>query len=242
MTDREANPDRGTGVRDETSADSGAHLRPAGMAPREAWVRWARALAWVTVGYNLLEGLVSMGFGAADESLALFGFGADSFIEVGSALLVLWRFRHEANPAASAQDSRERFALRGIGALFVSLALVTAAGSVWQLAARRHPDTALPGLVIALASLSFMILLWREKRRAALALDSRAAAGDAACSLACVKLSLVLLAGSALFLVAPALWWADAAAAVGLAAMISRDGWELLGAAHRIGADGCCGC
>jgi divalent metal cation (Fe/Co/Zn/Cd) transporter len=198
-------------------------------------------LAWVTVGYNLLEGLVSTGFGAADESVALFGFGADSFIEVGSALLVLWRFRHETLPTGD-QAARERRAAAGIAWLFLALAAGTVVGALLQLASHRHPGTTVPGLVIAVASIAFMLWLWHEKRLTAAALSSRTLAGDAACSLVCVKLSLVLLAGSLLFLVAPALWWADAVAAIGLAGMIGREGWEMLETSRRPGGDAACGC
>jgi hypothetical protein len=44
--------------------------------------RMAQWLAIATIVYNILEGLVSVYFGFEDESLALFGFGIDSFIEV----------------------------------------------------------------------------------------------------------------------------------------------------------------
>ncbi len=216
--------------------------RPAAAAPRAAWTGWARTLAWLTVGYNLVEGLVSMGFGAADESVALFGFGADSFIEVASALLVLWRLRADAATHASQRLARERRATGGIGALFLALALGIATGAVLQLAAGSHPDTTIPGVAVSLVSLSFMLFLWREKRRAARALDSRTLASDAACSLACMKLSAVLFAGSLLFLLAPRLWWADATGAIVLAFLIAREGWEMLRAAIRPDFSGGCGC
>lgn len=215
--------------------------RPAAAAPRVAWTAWARTLARLTIGYNLVEGLVSMGFGAAEESVALFGFGADSFIEVGSALLVLWRLRVQSDAQASQRLARERRAAGGIGALFLALALGIAAGAVLQLAAGSHPDTTIPGVAVSLVSLSFMFFLWREKRRAACALDSHTLASDAACSLACMKLSAVLLAGSLLFLLAPRLWWADATAAIVLAFFIAREGWEMLEAARRPDFSGGCG-
>jgi divalent metal cation (Fe/Co/Zn/Cd) transporter len=217
----------------------------AGVLPdteRARLVAWARTLAWITVGYNLVEGLVSMAFGVADESMALFGFGADSFIEVGSALLVLWRLRAEGACRTADRVARERRAVTGIAVLFLALALGTAAGALLQIASRRHPETTVPGLVIALLSISFMLWLWRAKRRTAEALASRTLAGDAACSLVCVKLSLVLLAGSMLYMVTPALWWADAAAALVLAALIAREGWEMLAASRRPDFDGGCGC
>ena len=59
-------------------------------------IRRAIALSWFTIGYNLLEGAVSIAFGVSDESVALAGFGMDSLIEVASAALILWRFRSEA--------------------------------------------------------------------------------------------------------------------------------------------------
>jgi divalent metal cation (Fe/Co/Zn/Cd) transporter len=216
--------------------------RPAAAAPRVAWIAWARTLAWLTVGYNLVEGLVSMGFGAADGSVALFGFGADSFIEVGSALLVLWRLRADAAPHAGERLARERRAASGIGALFVALAMGIAAGAALQLAAGSHPQTTIPGVAVSLVSLSFMLFLWLEKRHAARVLDSRTLASDAACSLACMKLSAVLFAGSLLFLLLPRLSWADASAAIVLAFFIGHEGWEMLRAARRADFSGGCGC
>lgn len=214
-------------------------MKPAMDAPREAWVRYAKTLAVFTILYNLAEGLVSMGFGLTDDSVALFGFGADSFIEVFSALLVLWRLRGGDGHEALA---RERKATKGIGALFLALAVGIAGGSLLQLAGRRHPETTLPGLIVAALSLGFMVFLWRMKRAAAKALDSRALEGDAACSLACIQLSAILFTGSLIFLLWPALWWADAAAALALSALIAKEGWEMRKAAAREDFDGGCGC
>lgn len=206
-----------------------------------AWMKRARLLAGLTIGYNLLEGLVSMAFGWSDGSLALFGFGADSFIEVGSALVVLWRLQERSGCATEALR-RERRATFAIGILFLLLALGTAAGSVLQLLQRRHPDTGWPGLLVSLASLAFMAYLWRAKLRAALALDSKALHSDAACSLACIQLSAVLLAGSLVTLLLPRLWWADGAAALALAALIAREGAGMVRAARDPHFDGGCGC
>lgn len=87
-----------------------------------------------------------------------------------------------------------------------------------------------------------MAWLWRVKVKAAKALDSRTLAGDAACSLACIQLSLVLFAGSLVFLAFPALGWVDAAAALVLAAFIGKEGLESIAAARRPGFTGGCGC
>jgi divalent metal cation (Fe/Co/Zn/Cd) transporter len=168
--------------------------------------------------------------------VALFGFGVDSFIEVASAGLVLWKLLDHGNLA------RERKATSAIGWLFLWLAVGIGGGALLQLAGHRHPPTTIPGLVISALSLAFMAFLWRAKLRAAKALDSAALAADAACSRACIQLSAVLFAGSLIFLVAPALWWADAIAALALALLIAREGLGMVRAARSAGFTGGCGC
>ena len=196
----------------------------------------AQALALITVGWNLVEVIVSVAWGVKAESLSLFGFGLDSFVEVGSALLVLWRLRH------AGVSPRERRAAQAIGWLFLLLALSVGYGAAHRLVTREVPDTALPGLAVALVSLAFMAWLWRAKRQLSKAACSPTLAADAACSLACIQLSAVLLAGSLIFLLAPKLWWADAAASLALALLIAREGWNIRKAASREDFDGGCGC
>jgi len=218
-------------------------VQAAPTLPIEAtlWQRRALWLAWFTIAFNLLEGAVSLHFGWSDESISLMGFGADSLIEVASATLVLWRLA-AGHRGGETSKKRERRATHWIGVLFILLALSTVAGAVVQLVGRNHPDTALPGLVVALVSLSFMFFLWRAKHRAAQVLDSATLEKDAACSRACIQLSVVLLAGSGLYLVAPSLWWADSAAALILASFIGREGVDTVRAAARTDFDGGCGC
>jgi divalent metal cation (Fe/Co/Zn/Cd) transporter len=200
------------------------------------WRRRALWLSGLTIAYNLAEGLVSMTFGWADDSIALFGFGADSLIEVASAVLVLWKLLDHGNL------ERERKAARGIGWLFLLLALGIAGGAILQITAQRHPPTTVPGLVISALSLSFMGFLWRAKLQAARALDSATLEADATCSLACIQLSVVLFMGSLLFLFAPALWWVDATAALGLALLIGKEGIGMIRAARSECFTGGCGC
>lgn len=215
--------------------------RPRPDSSLAAWMAYARMLAVVTVVYNVVEGLVSMGFGASDESVALFGFGADSFIEVGSAILVLWRLRAGKGCEAT-RLRRERKATLGIGILFLLLAVGITVGSIAQLVTHRHPETTLPGVIVSLISLSGMTWLWRSKQAAAAVLDSQTLKGDAACSLACIQLSTVLFAGSILFVLWPALWWVDSLAALVLCAFIAKEGIEGIRAASRPDFNGGCGC
>jgi divalent metal cation (Fe/Co/Zn/Cd) transporter len=122
------------------------------------------------------------------------------------------------------------------------LALGTISASLAQLVTRNHPRTTLSGLAISLASLVFMFWLWNAKRRAAKVLDSRALEGAAACSLACIQLSLVLFAGSLVFLLAPSLWWADAAAGLALSAFILKEGISSILVSQKPSFRGGCGC
>ncbi len=203
---------------------------------QDQWRRRALWLSALTIAYNLVEGVISMAFGWADDSIALFGFGADSFIEVASALLVLWKLLDHGNLA------RERKATLGIGWLFLALATGMAGGALLQLVARHHPPTTVPGVVISALSLACMVFLWRAKRLAAQALDSATLEADAACSLACIQLSAVLFAGSLVFLLQPVLWWVDATAALALALLIGREGLGMVRTARSAAFTGGCGC
>lgn len=212
-----------------------------GRASGADWSRRARALAGLTIGWNVVEGLVSMAFGFAEESVALFGFGLDSWVEVASAAVVWWKLTRPPG-CATTRRSQERTATRWISALFLVLAGATMVGAVGQLTAGHHPASTVPSLIVSVVSLAMMGFLWRAKKAAAAALDSRTLAMDAACSLACIQLSAVLFAGSLLYLVVPAVWWADGLAALALSAFIGREGWEGWRAAKKADFAGGCGC
>lgn len=194
-------------------------------------VTWVKILAWGTIGFNIVEGIFSMAFGVAAESISLIGFGADSFIEVGSAIVILWRFREDQGEL-HISEAREKKATKNIGLLFLILAVLTAGASILQLASLSHPESTWPGVVISAISLSLMFFLWSFKKKVAQQLASPAAMSDAACTLACIKLSAVLFAGSILFVVAPNLWWADGVGALILSAFIGREGREMLQEGH----------
>lgn len=210
--------------------------------PTDRWVTRVLWLAGFTIAYNVLEGVVAIGFGVEEGSVALAGFGVDSLVEVASAAMVLWRFRgeHELGPEPSRQ--RERRATMVIGALLSVLAAGVIAGASYQLATGAHPSTTVPGVVVASVSLAFMGWLWRAKKHAGEVLDSATVAKDAGCSRACFQLSAVLLAGGLVYWLVPALWWADAVAALVLGFFIGREGLETVRAARREDFTGGCGC
>src|ERR1041384_8466850 len=86
---------------------------------------WSYALwlALFTIFYNLAEGLVSIFFGVSDETLTLFGFGVDSFIEVMSGVGILAMvLRIRQNPETP-RSHFEKTALRVTGTSFYLLSL-----------------------------------------------------------------------------------------------------------------------
>ena len=78
-------------------------------------------LSYFTVGYNLLEGICSLFFGIGAGSIALVGFGLDSFVESASGVIMIWRFRGNANLSCNDQKKKEERALVGVGYTFLLL-------------------------------------------------------------------------------------------------------------------------
>jgi divalent metal cation (Fe/Co/Zn/Cd) transporter len=157
----------------------------------------ASFLAVLTIVYNLAEGLISVWFGIADETLTLFAFGVDSFVEVISAVGVwhmLRRLRNAANDEN--RDAFERRALRITGASFYVLAVGLAFTSTWNIYTGHEPDTTVWGIIVGAVSIVCMWLLVHFKKKTGEALDSKAILADAACSRVCMLLSLVLLLAS----------------------------------------------
>ena len=204
--------------------------------------RLASYLAWFTIVYNLSEGIVSIWLGIKADAVSLAGFGGDSLIEVGSAVVVLWRLRYEVRGKGGAILEAERKATIVIGTLFILLAAVASVSSILFLYQQKIPESTIPGAVISGFSISFMFFLWRSKLKVARGLNSKALEQDAACSLACIKLSFVLFLGSLLYLVVPSLWWADTIAALVLSYFIFMEGVEAVNSARNPNFQGGCGC
>ena len=161
--------------------------------------QYALWLALFTIFYNLAEGLVSVYFGAQDETLTLFGFGVDSFIEVMSGIGILAMvIRIRQNPDTP-RSQFERTALRITGTAFYLLAAGLGITAVYNLFTAHKPTTTVPGLIISLISIAFMWALVMGKRKVGNALNSSAILADANCSVVCIYMSVVLLAASLIY-------------------------------------------
>ena len=181
--------------------------------------RRAQLLAGASVAYNVVEAGVAIAAGVAAGSVALIGFGLDSTVEVSSALIILWQFRH------AVPESRERAALKALAVSFFALAAYVAFEAVSALVGGETPDASPVGIGLAIASLLIMPWLSRAQRRTGQALGSRAVEADGKQTRLCAYLSGVLLVG--LVLNATLGWgWADPVAALVIAGVAVREGIE----------------
>ena len=156
-------------------------------------------LAIFTIGYNIIEGVVSMWFGFEDETLTLFGFGVDSFIEVmsgiGIAMMVLRIRQYPESP----KSTFEITALKITGTAFYLLSAGLSVGIVLALVNHHKPQTTFWGVVISLISIVVMIWLMNAKKRIGKLLNSEPIISDSNCTKICVYMSVVLLVSSLIY-------------------------------------------
>ena len=186
-------------------------------------------LEYLTVGWNVVEGIIAVAAGIAAGSIALIGFGVDSFVETISGAVIIWRLMAEIRGQHDdeAMERIEQRAERIVGIAFLLLAAYVGFEAVRALVNQEAPDASPVG--IALTAVSIVVMLWlaRAKRRTGEALGSRAMLADAQQTYACWYLSVVALAGLALN-AAFGFWWADPLAALGITVLLVREGLEAL--------------
>ena len=194
---------------------------------RPALLRRGLLLEYLTVGWNVAEGLIAIGAGMAAGSPALIGFGVDSFVESVSGGALIWRLRAEIG-GRDDDESVERIehrAERFVGVAFLLLAAYVAFEAIRSLVAREAPDASPVGIVLTAVSIGAMLWLARVKRETGEALGSRALIADSKQTFACWYLSVTALAGLALNAFF-GLWWADPVAALGIVLILVREGIE----------------
>ena len=178
-------------------------------------------LEYFTVAWNTLEGLIAVVAGIIAGSISLVGFGIDSFIEVTSGSVLLWRMSVDSD--VHRREINEKRALRIVGTCFLLLAAYITYDSISDLWSKRAPEHSVAGIILACASLVVMPVLSRAKRKVGRSLGSAAMHADAKQTEFCTYLSAILLLGlllNAFF----GLWWADPAAALIMVPIIAKEG------------------
>jgi divalent metal cation (Fe/Co/Zn/Cd) transporter len=198
-------------------------------------LRSALRLEYFTVGWNVVEGLIAITAALVAGSVALLGFGIDSFVESLSGSVLIWRLRAEGKTRDHEEIERIEHRARKLVAISLfTLAAYVAIDAGKALWASEKPNVSIVGIVLTAVSLVVMRWLAWAKRKVARGLGSRAMEADAFQTTACFWLSAVTLGGIALNALL-GWWWADPVAALGMTYFLVREGreaWE--------GRDDCC--
>lgn len=193
------------------------------LAPRERdrLIRYAKLLAWGSLAWMTAEGVIAVVAGIMANSIALIGFGIDSAIEGVASVIIIWRFWG----SRALSEAAERRAQKLVAVQFFILAPYIAVEAVRTLVTGEEPDVSRLGMALTAVSLVLMPLFGTAKRRVGMRLGSRATTGEGMQNILCAYLSgavLVGLAANAAF----GWWWADPLAALFIAAVAVREGFE----------------
>jgi len=185
------------------------------------------ALSIITIVYNIIEGGVSVFFGLEDETLALFGFGADSFVEVISGIGIAHMIIRMKSNQVSSRDKFEKDALRITGISFYILTAGLIIGAAMNIYYGTSPDTTLVGIIVSVISILTMYFLLNAKLKVGKELNSDAIIADANCTKTCFYLSILLLGSSLLYEIFR-ISYIDIAGSLGIAYFAFKEGKEAL--------------
>lgn len=198
----------------------------------------ALALAVFTIFYNLAEGIIATYVGYEEESVTLFGFGVDSFIELISGLGIAHMVvRMQLHPTAN-RDAFERTALRITGVAFYLLVVGLTITAGYNLYTGHKPIATFWGVIIALISIVVMLVLIYFKTKVGKKLHSEAILADAQCTRVCIYMSVILLVSSGIYAFTN-ISWIDAVGTLGLAWFSYKEGKECF---EKAASDTFCAC
>jgi divalent metal cation (Fe/Co/Zn/Cd) transporter len=201
-------------------------------------LKWGMYLSLITIFYNLAEGIISVFFGTKEETLALLGFGVDSFVEVISGIGILHMIFRMKYSKVVTQDKFEKTALRITGYSFYLLTIGLIAASAINLIEGAKPHSTFAGIIISLISILTMYWLMKSKLSVGRQLKSDAILADANCTKTCFYLSFILLAAS-LFYELFRIGFIDILGSLGIAYYAFKEGKESIEKA-KTGILTCC--
>jgi len=187
----------------------------------------ALSLSYFTVGYNIIEGIVSILAGVLAGSIALIGFGLDSFVESLSGSVMIWRFRKHEQMSEEEEERIEAKAVRLIAYTFFILGAYVLYESVKKLYLQEMPDPSLFGIIIAIVSIIVMPVLFYMKYQTGKTINSRSLVADSKQTLVCCILSVALLIGLGLNYLY-GFWQADPIVGLVTVVFLVREGYIAL--------------
>ena len=187
----------------------------------------ALLLSYFSLSYNIIEFVLSIIAGVLSGSIALIGFGLDSFVESLSAGIMIWRFSMHGKISEKEEERIERRAEKFVGYTFLVLAGYILYESIDKLVNNEVPEPSLFGIIIALISIVIMPILFYKKYQTGKAISSRSLIADSKETLACAFLSVALLIGlGANYLFG--FWQADPIVGFVIVIFLVREGIEIL--------------
>ena len=184
-------------------------------------------LSLITISYNIIEGIVSVYFGSKDGTLALFGFGVDSFVEVISGIGIAHMILRMKYSKVESRDKFEKTALTVTGISFYLLTAGLVIGSALNIIQAAKPETTLVGIIVSAISILTMYWLMNSKLKVGRLLNSDAIIADANCTKTCFYLSFILLAASGLYELFHIAYF-DVLGSIGIAYFAFKEGKEAM--------------
>jgi divalent metal cation (Fe/Co/Zn/Cd) transporter len=194
------------------------------MTSRSQDLRRALLLSAISIGWSGIAGSIAVYVAVVSGSLSLLGFGVDAVIDAIASVTLIWRFMAESTQPHRAALV-ERRAERIIGWALMALALYLAVASLRSLASATHPQGSDVGLVLLVASVIVLPGLALAKNRVARRLGSGSLRADSVLTAVAALLAAISLASLALADLL-GFWWADAIAALVVAAILLKEGWS----------------
>ena len=202
-----------------------ALVLPPKSSGRQALIREAFRLEWLTIGWMTVEAVIAIASGVAAGSLVLMAFGLDSVIELASAGVLMWRLSVELRHGQAFSQDAERTASRIAGGLLFALAAYVTIAALWSLWTRQGEGFSWPGFAVALAAIPAMRYLAHRKIAIADKLDSRALRADAMEAVTCGWLSAVVVVSlAAQWAFGP--WWIDGVGELAIVWLLVKEGRE----------------
>ncbi len=184
----------------------------------------ALLLSYVTVGYNIIEGIASIFAGLLAGSTALVGFGSDSFVESLSGSVMIWRFRKHEKISEEEEEQIEKQATKFVAITFFILGIYVLYASVKKLYLQEKPEPSPIGMLIATASVIIMPVLYYLKYQTGKAIKSKSLIADSKQTLACLFMSISLLIGLGLNYLYE-FWQADLLVGLLIAGFLIKEGY-----------------
>ncbi len=188
------------------------------------WLRaaqQARLLAWASLFWMTLEGVLGVLAGVEANSISVLTWAASSAVEGMASAIVIWRFTGQR----TLSEHSERRAQRWVAGSFFLLAPYFLYEAVDRLIHAPRPDATVLAIALTASSVVLMPLLGWAKLRLGRRLDSGATCGEGVQNLLCAAQALaaliaVIAAGAGITVI-------DPLAALLIAGIAANEGREL---------------